>query len=632
MGTCTSHESISAGPAVGIDLGSTFSCVGVSRHGKVDIIANSQGYRKMPSCVAFRGEEHLVGVAAKNQAAMNPMNTVYDVKRLIGRRFDDEAVQSDMKRWPFKVINWSGKPKVEVKCYGKTKQFTAEEITSMVLLEMKRTAEAYLGEKVTNAVVTVPAYFNDSQRKATINAGEIAGLNVMRIINESTAAGLAYGLGKGIDRPHNALIFDLGGGTLDVSIMCIGNKQFEVKAVGGDTHLGGDDFDSRLVDHCVETFKQEHGGIDLTANTKAIGRLRKACESAKRTLSLLECTSIEVDSLYGDIDFSTPISRCQFEQLCSDLFERILTIVKQVLSDAELDKADIHEILLVGGSTRILKVQHLLQDYFSGSRLNKSINADEAAACGAALLASSMSDEQSPMIMEVAPLSVNLEASGGVIKTLIERNMKIPLKKTLLCATSSDNQRDMLLRVYEGGHEVTNGNTLAGEFRLLAIPPLPRGFTRIEVTFAIDENGLLNVSAVIMSSRKRKHIHVEELGHLSKRKIKQVMNESEELEQKNEKQRSKMTARNVLENYIFTIQSEMEKDEVRQEIPEKSRKKILMTCEKTLKRIEVDEKATKKDYKLMLKKVKSVCRPVVVVKKQDSLAQKSQMQDDKSTN
>ncbi|VDK42309.1 unnamed protein product [Taenia asiatica] len=597
---------MAAGPAIGIDLGTAFSCVGVSRDGRVEIIANGQGYRKTPSYVAFTDNEHLVGNAAKIQAAMNSNNTVYDVKRLIGRRFNDEAVQADMKRWPFKVINSNGKPIIEVKHCGKTKQFTAEQISAMVLLEMKKTAETHLGEKVTNAVVTVPACFNGSQRRATIDAGKIAGLNVMRIVSEPMAAALACGLNKRIDSQRNLLILDLGGGTFDVSVISMVNEKFDVKAVGGDTHLGGGDFDSRLVNYCVETFRQEHGGIDLTTNAKAISRLRKACENAKRTLSMLERTSIDVESLCGDIDFSVSISRYEFEQLCSDLFERMLTIVDKVLSDAKLDKADVHEILLVGGSTRVLKLQHLLQDVFTGSKFIKSINPDEAAAYGASLLASDMVDKQSLMILEATPLSLNLAVAGGKLVKLIERNMKNLTKRTVIITTSFDNQRDILLRVYGGEHVVTNGNNLVGEFHLLGIPPSPRGSPRIDATFAVDENGVLNVTAVGMLADKRISVCTRDSGRLSEEQIELMVNEAEKLKQENEKQRSKMAAKNMLEKYISTIQSEMEDEEIRQKTSEEQRGNILKMCEDTLKLTDFDQDATKDTYEPMLKRVESV--------------------------
>ncbi|VDK40988.1 unnamed protein product [Taenia asiatica] len=606
------------GPAIGIDLGTTFSCVGIFRNGKVEIIANGQGDRKTPSYVAFKDKELLIGDAAKNQAAMNPTNTVYDVKRLIGRHFIDKEVQSDVENLPFKVTYSNGKPKVEVRYCGKTKQFTVEEISSMVLLEMKKTPETYLGEKVVNAVITVPAYFNDSQRKATIDAGKIAGLNVMRIINEPTAAALAYGLSRRLDRQSNVLIFDLGGGTLDVSIIFIRNKKFEVKAVCSDTHLGGGDLDSRLVNFCVKKFKQEHEGIDLTSNVKAISRLRKACENAKRTLSLLEHTSIDVESLYGDIDFSVSISRHQFEQLCSDLFDRMLAIVNQTLSDAGLDKADVHEVLLVGGSTRVLRVQHLLQYAFSGSKFIKSINPDEAAACGATLLASDAIGEQSLMIREVAPLSLNLEMAGNAIKTLVERNMKIPTMKTENFTTILDNQPGILLRMYGGGYALTNDIKLLGVFHVLGIQPSPPGIPRIKVTFAIDENGILNVSAIDVSSREQNNVYVEELGRLSEKEIEQVVNESRNLKLEDGKQRSKMAVRNKLEDYIFTIKLETGNDEIRQNTSEEQRKGILRLCETTLKWMDSDQQATKEDYDRMLEKVESACSPIMSAKKLDS--------------
>ncbi|VDK40944.1 unnamed protein product [Taenia asiatica] len=618
MGIITSHESRPAGSAIGIDLGTTFSCVGVSRDGKVEIVASSQGYRKIPSVVAFTNKEYLPGVAARNKAETNPTNTVYEVKRLIGRRFSDATVQGNVMRWPFKVINSNGKPKVEVNWCGKTKQFTAEEILAMVLLEMKKTAEAYLGEEVTNAVITVPACFNGSQRKATIDAGKIAGLNVMRIISEPMAAALAYGLDKRIDSQRNVLVFDLGGGTFDVSVISIENEKFEVKAVGGDTNLGGGDFDSRLVDYCVETFKQEHGGIDLTTNAIAISRLRKVCENAKRTLSLLESTSIDVDSLYEDIDFSVSISRHDFEQMCSDLFDKMLAIVDKALRDAKLDKADVHETLLVGGSTRVLKVQQLLQDVFSRSKFIKSINLDEAAAYGSALLASDMTNKQSLNILEVAPISLHLANPGGVVTTLIEHNTIIPMKKAAIPITCLDNQEDILLRLYGSGHALTNDYNLVGEFYLLGIPSSSRGSIRIEFSYAIDENGILNASVTNKSAWWYKNVQMKEVGRLSKEEIEQMINESEKLKQGNEEQRSKMAARNKLESYIFTIQSKIKDDEIWQKTSEEQRKSALEMCASVLKWVETDQVATREVYDEMLIKVERICSPIMAAKKDGS--------------
>ncbi|VDK39276.1 unnamed protein product [Taenia asiatica] len=561
---------MSAGPAIGIDLGTTFSCVGVFQGGRVEIIANGLGDRKTPSVVAFTDEEYLTGVVAENEAEMNPTNTVYDVKRLIGRRFTDEAVQSDMMRWPFKVINSKGKPKVEVRCCGKTKRFTAEEISSMVLLEMKETAEAYMGKKITDAVITVPAYFNSNQRQATINAGGIAGLNVMRIVSEPMAAALAYGLGKRVDRRRNVLVFDLGGGSLDV-------------------------------------------------------RLRKACEKAKRRLSLLECANVDVESLYEGVDFSVSISRCQFEELCLDLLEKMLVIVIQTLSDAKMEKADVDEVLLVGGSTRILRVQHLLRDFFSGSKFDRSINLDEAAACGAALLASSMIGKQSLVMQEVAPLPVKLLKRSGAIATLIERNMKIPSETTLRFATTIDNQQKMSFWIYECEHLVTNANNLVGEFILLDIPPSRRWIHRIEVTFAIDGNGILDVSAVDVLSGLQMNVNARDTGRLSEGQMEQMMNEAEELKLENEKRRSRMVARNELESYIFTMQSMLDDDRIRRKMSKEQRNYTLEICEAVLKWMDLDQEATEKDYGLMRKTVECACSPIMAVKQHSSQAQRSRM-------